>query len=186
MNLSGSAPRRPLILLSCRLVVASPLDAPPSRCLVVLLCCPLVVLLCQLVVASSFIGVLSLHRPLVLSLCWLVVVLPFLALPFCPLVAPAIFASPLPCCSPSPMPSNALKRYCRHQMPMPPPSLNTVFIVHRCHSCHPSPRSKANAHRCPLPPSNVDTPHRHPPPLMSICIVALPSPIRSPHSHHCL
>ena len=35
---SRCAPRSPLILSSRRLVVASPLDAPPSRCLAVSLC----------------------------------------------------------------------------------------------------------------------------------------------------
>ena len=34
---SCCAPRHPIILSSCRLVVASPLDAPPSRCFVVLI-----------------------------------------------------------------------------------------------------------------------------------------------------
>jgi hypothetical protein len=35
--------------------------------------------------------------------------------------------------------------------------LNAVSIVHRCHSCHPSPPSNANAHLCPSPLSNAET-----------------------------
>ena len=60
----------PLVLSSRRLVVASPLDAPPSHRLVVP---PLVVSSRQKIVAPSSLVVLSLHHPLVLSWCWLVV-----------------------------------------------------------------------------------------------------------------
>ncbi len=40
------------------------------------------------------------------------------------------------CCSPSPLPLNALKRCHRHQTPLPLPPLNTVSIVHHHHCCH--------------------------------------------------
>jgi len=47
--------------------------------------------------------------------------------------------------SPSPTPSNAVECCCCHQTPPPPPPLNAVPIVHRCHSCRPSPLSNTNA-----------------------------------------
>ena len=85
---SRYAPRRPLVLSSRQLVVVSPLDAPPSRRLVVLSSRRAVsrCLVTPLVVAPSSLVVLSLHRPLVLSSCWLVVALHVLAPPSCPLV----------------------------------------------------------------------------------------------------
>ena len=85
------------------------------------------------------------------------------------------------CRSPSPTPSNAVERCCRHRKPLPPPPLNAVSIVHRCLSCCPSPLSNANSHLHPSPLSNADTRCCHPSPLMSISIVASSSPIRSPH-----
>jgi hypothetical protein len=126
---------------------------------------PLVVLSCQLVVAPSSLVVLLKHRPLVCVAC--------------------------PCTtlsssrrSPSPTPSNAVEHCCRHRTPPPPPPLNAISIVHRCHSCHPLPPSNANTHLlCPSPLSNADPRRRHPPPLMSISMVASSSPIRSPR--HC-
>jgi len=45
-------------------------------------------------------------------------------------------------------------------------------------------KSNANAHLLPSPLSNADARHRHPPPLMSISIVASSSPSRNPHCHH--
>ena len=86
-------------------------------------------------------------------------------------------------CSPTPTPSNTVECCCHHQTPLPPPPLNAVSIVHRCrcHSCRPSPPSNANAHLRPSPLSNADARRCHPPPLMSISIVALSSPICSPH-----
>ncbi len=77
---SSSCCTVPLIVLSCQLVVPSPL-------LVLLLCRPPVISLHQLVLASPLV-VLSLHRPLVLTSRRLVVALPLDAPPTCPLVAP--------------------------------------------------------------------------------------------------
>jgi hypothetical protein len=86
------------------------------------------------------------------------------------------------CRSPSPTPLNAVKRCCNIETHPSPPPLNAVSIVNRCHSCHrPSPPSNANAHLCPSPLSNANSRRRHPPPLMSIFIVASSLPIRSPH-----
>jgi hypothetical protein len=112
--------------------------------------------------------------------------------------------------SPSPTPLNAVERCCRHQIPNnisesfwendppnsfelnrqilsttpPPPPLKAVSIVHRCHSCRPSPPSYDNAHLHPSPPSNAYPRRRHPPPLMSISIIASSSPFRSPRRRH--
>ena len=152
-----------------------------SRCLVVPACCcttswraalssscrivvlPLIVLLHQLVVASSYLVVLLLHIPLVLS-----VALPLLAPPTCPLIIVHRRRHQTL--------SNAAAAIKHHP-------LNTVSIIHRCHSCRPLPQSNPNANLCPSPPSNADTRRRHPPLLTSISIVTLSSPIRSPHRH---
>jgi len=158
---SCCAPYHPLVFSSCRLVVASPLGVLRSRPLVMM---PLVVLLRQLVVVPSSLVVLLLHHPLILSSCWL-----------------ACTALSSSCHSPSPMPLNASKRCCRHQTPPPPLPLNAVSIIHRCHSCCPLPPSNSNAHLLPSRLSNADAHHRHPPPLMSISIVTLSSPVRSPY-----
>ena len=85
------------------------------------------------------------------------------------------------CRNPSPTPSNAVKRCCSHRTPPPPPPLNALSIVHHCHSCRPSPPPNTNAHLRPSPLSNADARRHHPPPLMSISIVASSSPIRIPH-----
>ena len=135
----------PLLVLSLRpaqLVVALPLDSPPSHrlaraascapagCRANISCCPLV------------------------------------APPSSPLImlAGCCFVFPCPCAalssshrSPLPTPSNAIERCCRHRTPPPPLPLNAVSIVHRCHSCHPSPPSNANAHLCPSLLSNAET-----------------------------
>ena len=108
--------------------------------------------------------------------------------PSCPLIVLAGCCVACPCAalsssrrSPSPTPSNAIERCCRHRTPPPPPPLNAVSIVHRCHSCPPSsPPSKANAHLRPSPLSNADARCHHPPLLMSISIVASSLLIRSP------
>ena len=104
------------------------LVVPPSHCLIVLLYPPLVVSSCQLVVASSLIVILLCH-PLVHSSCRLVGALPLLVPPSHPLVVPAIFASPSSFRR-SPTPSNTVECCLRHRMPLPPPPLNVVSIVH--------------------------------------------------------
>jgi hypothetical protein len=113
---------------------------------------------------------------------------PLIAPPSCPLIVLAGCCIASPCAalssssrSPSPTPSNAVERCCRHQTPNnnsesfwekdppnsfelnrqilsttpPPPPLKAVSIVHRCHSCRPSPPSYDNAHLRPSPPSNA-------------------------------
>ncbi len=92
--------RRPLIVSSHRLVVASPLIAPPSRRLLsppLLLSCAGWLLRCLLlrrplvVPPSCPLVVLSLHHPLVVSSHRLVVALPLIALPCsCPLPPPLV------------------------------------------------------------------------------------------------
>jgi hypothetical protein len=191
--------RHPLVNSSRQLVVALPLlvlslplrPAPPSRPLAAPAgCC----------VASR----LSMRRPLVVSLsrraasCCLVVPAgcraiipcrPFVATPSRRLLVLAGCCVACPSCatlsssrrSPSPTPSNAVERCCRHRTPPPPPPSNAISIVHRCHSCRPSPPSNANAHLRPSPLSNADARRRHPPPLMSISLVASSSFIRIPH-----
>ncbi len=121
--------------------------------------CPLVILLRQLIVALSAI-MLLLRHPLVILSRRLVVALPLLALPSRPLVVLAIFVSTSPCLAierhetPSNAverrrtPSNAVKRCHRHRTPPPPPPLNTISIIHRRHSCRPSP-SNTNANLRP-------------------------------------
>ena len=168
-----------LVILLCPAPPSHPLVAPAACCVASrrsalsssrrLVVPPLVVLSRQLVVAPSSLVVLSLHRPLILSWCWLVCVA-------CPCAA--LLSSRR---SPLPTPSNAVECCCRHRTPPPPLPLNAVSIVHRCHSCRPSPQSNANAHLCPSPLSNADAHRRHPPSLMSISIVALSLPICSPH-----
>ena len=104
--------RRPGVVLSCQLVVASPLAvlslcrplvvllrqqvvAPP---LVILsLCCPLVVLLCQLVVALPLV-VLSLCLPLINLLHQLVVTSPLLVLSLRPALSSRPLVAPAGCC----------------------------------------------------------------------------------------
>ena len=85
---SRCAPCHPLILSSRRLVVASPLDAPPSHRLTVSSCLlslsHRVSWLSHSHLSSS--SSCTVLRPLVLSSCWLVVVLPLLALPSFPLI----------------------------------------------------------------------------------------------------
>ena len=78
--------------------------------------------------------------------------------------------------------------YCRCH----PPQLlsNTLFVAAASpppHRCLSPPLSNAivilHCHRCcchPSPPSNADSRHRHPPPLVSNAIFALPSPCLSP------
>jgi hypothetical protein len=121
---SRCALRLPLVLSSRRLVVALPLDTPPSRRLVVFLsrraasrclvaqagCCAIIS--CRHLVAPP-------SRPLiVLAGCC---------------VACLCTALSSSCRSPSPTPLNALKRCCRHRTPPSPPPLNAVSIVQRCH-----------------------------------------------------
>ncbi len=150
----------PLFVLSlCPVPPSHPLIAPAgccasSRCATLSssrrhVVPPLVVLLRQLVVAPSSLIVLSLHRPLVLSSCWLLVALPVLA------------------------PPSPLNAACRHRTPPPPSSLNAVSIVHRCHSCHPSPPSNANAHLRPSPLSNADARRRLPCHRLSVAPTAV-------------
>ena len=91
--LSGR-PRRAALSLSCRLVV------PPSRCLVTPAGCRIIS-----------------HRPLVMPPYHFLIVL--LAPPSRPLVVPAIVASPSPCCSPLPTPSNTIECCLRHRTPPP-------------------------------------------------------------------
>ena len=144
-----------------------PVDSDWTRKTMRLCClssrCPLVLLLRQLV------GCIIISRR------------PLAAPPSRPLIVPAIFASPSPCRSSSPTPSNAFERCCCHRTPPPLPPLNAVSIVHCCHSCRPSPPSNANAHLRPSPSSNADARRHHLPPLMSISIIASPSPIHSPY-----
>ena len=85
------------------------------------------------------------------------------------------------CLSPSPTPSNAIERCCRHRTPPPPPPLNNVSTFPRCHSCRPSSPSNTNAHLRPIAAVKPDARRRHPPPLMSISILASTSPIRIRH-----
>ena len=125
-----------------RLVVALPLDAPPSRHLVILSSRRLAS--CCLVAPAGCRAIIS-CRPLV-------------APPSRPLILLAGCCVACPCtaysssrCRPSPTPSNAVERSCRHRTPPPPPPLNAISFVHRCRSCHPSPPSNANAHLRPLP-----------------------------------
>ena len=94
MRLCGLSSRRPGVILSCQLVVASPLVVLSLHCLLVVLSrqlvvaspltilslrCPLVVLSRQLVVALPL-AVLSLRHPLIKSLHQLVVALPLAVL----------------------------------------------------------------------------------------------------------
>jgi hypothetical protein len=83
---SCCAPRHPLILSSRWLVVTSPLDALPSRRLIVSSCRLSLSRRASWLSRHHFLVVLWLYRPFVLSSCWLVVALPVLALPSCPLV----------------------------------------------------------------------------------------------------
>jgi hypothetical protein len=159
----------PLILLLCWLVVVSPLDMPPS---------------CRLVISSSLCA--TFHCLDALAGCRTIISChPLIAPSSRPLIVLAGCCVASPCAaissSPSPKPSNAVKRCCRHQTPLPPPPLYAVSIVHRCHSCCPLPPSNSNTHICTSPPSNADACRRHPPLLMSISIAALSLPIRSPH-----
>ena len=152
------------------------LDVPPPCHLVVSSCRPLVVLLCQLVIALSLF-ILLLRHSLILSLCRLVVSLPLLVPPSCPLVVPVIFTLPLPCHSPSPMPSNTIE-CCHHYWtpPLPPlnalcpllPQLPSIVTVNR-----------PNTHLHPSLPSKTDARCRHLSPLMSIAIFASPLTISS-------
>jgi hypothetical protein len=104
---------------------------------------------------------LSMRRPLVVSsprratsrclvapagCCTIISCHPLVALPSRPLIVLAGCCVACPCTalssscrSPSPTPSNAVKRCCCHRTPPPPPPLNAISIVHHCHSCHPSP-----------------------------------------------
>ncbi len=193
------ASRRPLVAPPSRQLVAPACCRIASPCPLV---APHVTLL-----SSRFAGwllrCLSTRRPLVVSLsrcsasCCLVAPAGCRAIIFChPLVAPPsrplimLAGCCVACscaalsssrCSPSPTPLNAVERCCRHRTPPPPPPLNAISIFHRCHSCRPLPPSNTNAHLHPLPLSNADPCRRHPPPLMSISIVASSSPIHSPH-----
>jgi len=117
--------RRPLILTSRRLVFAMPLNTPPSNRLVVSSSCCAA---SHCLVASA--GCRTIH--LLSSSCctWLL---------SCLSSCTALLSSHH---SPSPTPSNAVKRCCRHRIPPPPPSLKAVSIVHPCHSCHPLPVSR--------------------------------------------
>ena len=190
----------------CRIASCRPLIVPPFRQLVDPDCChiasprPLVAprvavssshragwLLCRLSMRRTLVDSSSRHaasRCLVAPAgCHAIISRrPLAAPPSRPLIMLAGCCVACPCaalsssrCSPTPTPSNAVKCCCHHQ--------NAVSIVHRCrcHSCRPSPMSNANAHLRPSPLSNADARHCHPPPLMSISIVALSSPICSPH-----
>ena len=144
--------RHPLVVLSSRRAASCCLVAPAG---------------CRTIIS---------HRPLV-------------APPSRPLIVLAGCCIVCPCAalsssrrSPSPTPLNAVERCCRHRTPPPPPTLNAVSIIHCCHSCRPSPPINPNANLRPSPLSNADACRHHPPPLMSISIVASSSPIRSPHS----
>ena len=121
---SCCAPRLPLDLSSRRLVVALPLDAPPSRRLVVFLSCRAA---SHCLVAQA-------------GCCAIISCRPLVAPPSRPLIVLAGCCIACPCAalsssrrSPSPTPLNALKCCCRHQTPLSPPPLNAVSIVHRCH-----------------------------------------------------
>jgi hypothetical protein len=82
--------RRPLVVLSRQLVVASPLSA-------LSLCHPLIVLLHQLVVALPL-TILSLCHPLVNLSCQLVVASPLLVLSLRPAPPSRPFVTPAGCC----------------------------------------------------------------------------------------
>ena len=194
-------------IASCRPLVAPPscqLVAP--ACCRIASPCPLVAPCAALSSSRRVVWLLhrlSIRRPLIVSSsrhvasCCLVTPAgchaiiscrPFVAPPSRPLIVLAGCCVACPCAafssscrSPLPTPSNTVKRCCRHRTPPPPPPLNAVSIIHRCHSCRPSPPSNANAYFCPSPLSNTDACRRHPPPLMSISIVASSLPIRSPH-----
>ena len=137
-------PRHPLVLSSRRQVVASPLNVPPFRCLVVLLC---------RLSLSRCASWLSCHHLLSSSRCttlssshragWLLRCLS--------LRLPLVLLSSRH--SPSPTPSNAVERCCCHRTPppLPPLPLNAISIVQRCHSCRPSPPSNTNTHLRPSP-----------------------------------
>ena len=123
---SRCAPRLPLVLSSRRLVVALPLDVPPSCCLVI------------------FLSRRTASRCLVAQAgcCAIISCRPLVATPSRPLIVLADFCVACPCTcaalsssrrSPSPTPSNKLKRCYRHRTPPSPPPLNAVSIVHRCH-----------------------------------------------------
>ncbi len=163
---SRCVPHRPLVLLPVWLVVALPVSALPSRCLVVLLSCHAAS--CCLIVPAGC--------------CTIIFWFPLFVPPSCPLIGCCV-ASPCAALSSSrrslsPMPSNAVERCCCHQIPLPPPPLNAVSIVHRCHSCRPLPSSKT--------PTPTFVHHRHQRlALMSISIIASSLPIHSPHRHCC-
>jgi len=135
---------------------------------------PLVVSSRQLVVVLSSLVVLSLHRPLVLSSCWRVVALHVLAPPSRPLIVVHRRHHETPLNAAAILNTSATiaierRLYCPPLQQLP--SITTV-------------KSNANAHLLPSPLSNADARHRHPPPLMSISIVASSSPSRNPHCHH--
>jgi hypothetical protein len=89
--LVGSSLCHPLIVLSCQLVVALPLA-------ILSLCCPLVVVLRQLVVALPL-AVLSLRHPLVNSSRQLLVVAsPLLILSLRPALPSSLLIAPAGCC----------------------------------------------------------------------------------------
>ena len=192
------ASRRPLVVPpSCQLVmpayccIASPCPLVATRD-ALLSSCP-TGLLCRLSTCRPLVVLSSHHaasRCLVAPAgCRAIISCrPLVAPPSRPLIVLAGFCIACPCtslssshCSPLPMPSKAIKCCCCHQTPPPPPPLNAVSIVHRCYSCRPSSPSNANTHLRSLPLSNPDARHCRLPQLMSIFIIALSSPIRSPH-----
>ena len=160
---------RPLVLLSS-CVAPRRATLSTSLCLVV---SPLVILSRQLVVASFFVGcplVAPLSRPLIMTA-------------GCCVASSCVSLLSSRCahhlCLTIPLPSSIadaikkfVKRCCRHRTPLSPPSLNTISIIHRCHSCCPLPPLNTNAHLCPSTPSNADAPRCHTPPLMSVSIFA--------------
>ena len=146
---SHCAPHRPLVLSSRRLVVASPLLSTHH---------PLFVSSSRRLVFLSSRHAASCY--LVMPACCRAIIScrPLVAPPSCPLIMLAGCCVACTCtallssrCSSSPMPLNTVERCCRHRTPPPPLPLNAVSIVHRCHSCRPSPPSNANAHLRPSP-----------------------------------
>ncbi len=157
--------------------VALPLNTPPSR--------RLIVSSCRLSL-SHHVSWFSHHHLSLFSRCTaLLFSCSLIVLAGCWVASPFTTLLSSRRSSPLPTPSNAVERCCRHRTPPPPPPLKAVSIVHHCHSCHPSPPSNDNAHLCPSPPSKADARRHHPPPRMSISIVALSSPFHSPHRCHC-